>query len=115
MEFLHLGCRLVWVGFAICSASVGFPVGVEPVAARGPSIQSVALPGATGADIVELASLGKFGRQPQHIAEHTLKYCKASSYNLPSPYIAEALLWMRMFESLWVALATPMASGQTII
>ena len=68
--------------------------GVEPVAAQGPSIQSVALAatksGATGADIVELASLGNFGRQPQHTAEQiTLKYCKTSSYHLPSPYIAD--------------------------
>ena len=63
--------------------------GVETVA----SIQSVVALAAlrSGATGVELASLGNFGRQPQHIAQQIkLKYCKASSYHLPSPHLAAA-------------------------
>ena len=99
MEFLHLGCRPCTVRVCYLFSLVGFPArlhlfGVELAAAQGPSIQSVALAatksGATGADIVALASFGNFGRQPHHIAEQlTLKYCKTSSYHLPSPYIAD--------------------------
>ena len=62
--------------------------------ASGPSIQSLALAatktGATGHDVDELASLGNFGTNPQHIAEQMVsKYCKSPNVDLPEPYLLD--------------------------
>ncbi|CAE7327369.1 unnamed protein product [Symbiodinium sp. CCMP2456] len=69
--------------------------------ASGPSIQKLALAatktfGESPADLIDLASLGNFGRNPGNCAEQlTTRYCKSEAGNLPRPYLLEVPVRVR--------------------
>eukprot|EP00435_Cladocopium_sp_Y103_P037940 s2897_g10.t1 len=59
--------------------------------AEGPSIQALAMAalksGQNSADIQELASLGNFGKNPNHVANQLQKkYCQSTDIDIPFPY-----------------------------
>ena len=55
-------------------------------------------------DVEDLASLGNFGRQPQHIAEQLVKkYCEGENNKTPEPYLFECPFLVKSKDSVDVA------------
>ena len=68
--------------------------------AEGPSIQALAKAalksGQSSQDIQELASLGNFGKNPNHVAQQLQrKYCQSSDIDIPFPYILDCPLLLK--------------------
>ena len=77
---------------------------------KGPAIQSLALAavksGADANDIQEIASLGNYGRNSNHIAgQLTHKYCKDDTLAIPMPYFFEAPVMKKGSDSTYLGMA----------
>ena len=82
-----------------------------PTPNQGSSIQQIAMcaektynSSRLSKDVEDLASLGNFGRQPQHIAKQLVKkYCKGENNKIPEPYLFECPFLVKSKDSVDVA------------